>query len=106
MKRSKYLKDLGRYAGGLCQVLAREAFFSKDVLIQCTPKARRRAGVQKNTAGLPRAEMQTLKVTRFNLFPKYRSCPTQFKSIWKVCSKAVENACRREWHKEETKSVN
>ena len=79
--------------------MAREAFFGKDVLIQYTPKAKPKAGDQQDTVGLPRAEMQALKITMFNLFPKYRSCPTQFESIWKVCSRAIECACRRERNK-------
>jgi len=31
----------------------------------------------------------------FSLFPKYRSCPTQFEIIWKTCIKSIETTCRR-----------
>jgi len=78
------LKD----ADTLCQDLAREAFFGKDVMEQCTPEG-------KYSVGLPRAELMSLKATMFNLFPKYRTCPTQFKAIWKTCVKSIKNSC---WH--------
>ena len=93
-ENSRYVEDLTKHVGTLSQVLAREAFFGKDVILQCTPKG-------KFSVGLPRAELQLLKNTMFSMFPKYRTCPIHFEPIWKKCVTAIEMACRRERNKED-----
>jgi len=82
-ENNRYMDDLVKNVGTLCQVLARDAFFGKDVLIKCTPGG-------KNAVGLPRSELFSLKTTMFNMFPKYRTCPTQFESTWKVYQKCLQ----------------
>ena len=67
-------------AGTLCQVLAREAFFGKEVLKQCTPGG-------KYSVGLPRAELQSLKTTMFNLFQN----TTHAQPNLKACIKLIES---------------
>ena len=59
-------------AGTLCQILARECFFGKDVMEQCTPNSAR------DCPGLPRQELNALKTKMFHLFPRFQSCPEQF----------------------------
>ena len=56
-------------AGTLCQVLAKEAIFGKELMEQCTPN-----GAQ-DCPGLPRQELNNLKATMFHLFPRFQSCP-------------------------------
>ena len=75
-------------AGTLCQILARESFFGKEVMEQCTPNGAR------DCPGLPRLELNNLKATMFRLFPRFQSCPEQFEPLWKRCMNSIEQACR------------
>ena len=88
-ENNRYVEDLNKHVGTLSQVLAREAFFGKDVILQCTPK-------EKFSVGLPRAELQLLKNTMFSMFPKYRTA---------LACRHERNqmACRRERNKEDNK---
>jgi len=76
-------------AGTLCQILAREAVFGKDILARCTV-----TGNGGKTA-LPLQEMNSLKMKIFSLFPAYHSSPEQFESVWKRCTTSIEQACGR-----------
>jgi len=94
LQNQNYINELN--AGTLCQALAREAIFGKDVLARCTI-----TGNGGKTA-LPLREMNNLKTIIFNLFPKYSNSPAQFESLWKKCTISIEQACgrhRREWEK-------
>ena len=57
-------------AGTLCQILAREAVFGKDVLARCTI-----TGNGGKTA-LPLQELNNLKIKMFSLFPAYHNSPS------------------------------
>ena len=76
-------------AGTLCQKLAKEAIFGKDVMKKCTP-----AGSREYPA-LPQAELYELKKIMYSQFPRFNSCPGAFESVWKKCMVAVEQACKR-----------
>ena len=73
-------------AGTLCQILAKEAIFGKDLLLQCTVTGK------GGTLALPVNEMNNLKK---KIFPKYHNSPEQFEPTWKKCTTATEQACRR-----------
>ena len=62
-------------AATLCQILARQCFFGKEVMGRCTPGG-------KQGFGLPREELYAPKQTMFDMFPKYKDCPEQFEPIW------------------------
>jgi len=74
-------------AGTLCQILAKEAIFGKDVLSQCTVTGK------GGSLALPVQEMNNLKKKIFSLFPMYHSSPEQFEPTWKKCTTAIEQAC-------------
>ena len=76
-------------AGTLCQILAKEVFFGKEAMEQCTPNGAR------DCPGLPRLELNNLKAAMFRLFPRFHSCPELFEPLWKKCMVAMEQACRR-----------
>ena len=76
-------------AGTLCQTLAKEAIFGKDLLSQCTVTGK------GGTLALPVNEMNNLKKKIFSLFPKYHNSPEQFEPTWKKCTTAIEQACGR-----------
>ena len=61
--------------GVLAVKLARQAFFG-DNLMKCTPRYTPR-GWQKMPA-LPQAELNMPKVTLFQQFPRFWSCPEEF----------------------------
>ena len=64
-------------AGTLCQILAKEAVFGKDLLARCTVTGK------GGTLALPVQEMNNLKKKIFSLFPMYHSSPEQFEPVWK-----------------------
>jgi len=72
----------------LCQILARECFFGKNLMSRCTAGG-------KGSFGLPRDEMNELKKTMFELFPAYKDCPEEFEPLWEECVTSMGNACRR-----------
>ena len=76
-------------AGTLCQKLAKEAIFGKAVMKKCTPNGTR------EFPALPREELYKLKTVMFKQFPRYRSCPGAFESLWKKCMTSIEQACKR-----------
>ena len=76
-------------AGTLCQKLAKEAFFGKDIMKKCTPNGTR------EFPALPRAEMYGLKLLMFQQFPRFQNCPGAFEVVWKKCMVAIEQACKR-----------
>lgn len=76
-------------AGTLCQTLAKQAIFGKEVMKKCTPN-----GTCEHP-GLPRAELFELKRTMFSQFPRFHSSPEGFEPVWKKCMVAIEQACKR-----------
>ena len=76
-------------AGTLCQKLAKEAIFGKELMRRCTPNGTR------DFPALPREELYTLKTIMFNQFPRFQRCPGAFESVWKKCVVAIEQACKR-----------
>ena len=76
-------------AGNLCQKLAKQAIFGKEVMRKCTP-----AGTRDYPA-LPQAELKKLKEIMFQQFPRFHTCPGAFETVWKRCMVAVEQACKR-----------
>ena len=83
----KLINDDG--AGTLCQILAKEAIFGKDVMERCTVTGR------GGTHALPFQPMNDLKAKMFQLLPRYHSAPEQFEPVWKKCVVAIEQACGR-----------
>ena len=63
--------------GTLCQILAKEAVFGKDLLARCMVTGK------GGTLVLPIQEMNNLKKKIFSLFSMYHSSPEQFEPIWK-----------------------
>ena len=87
----------------LCQILARECFFGKNVMIRCTAGGRGSKdskGREKLSFGLPRDEMNSLKQTMFDLLPQYKDSPEEFEPVWADCVTALGSACRRFRNKE------
>ena len=76
-------------AGTLCQILAKEAIFGKDLLARCTVTGK------GGTLALPLQEMNDLKRKMFSLFPRFHPSPEQFEPVWKKCTTAIEQACGR-----------
>ena len=87
--RNNYKLCTEASAGTLCQILAKEVFFGKDVMEQCTPNG------ASDCPGLPRQELNNPKAAMFRLFPRFHSCPELFEPLWKKCMVAMEQACRR-----------
>ena len=63
--------------GTLCQILAKEAFFGKELMEQSTLNG------AWDSPGLPQQELNNLKATMFQLFPRFQNCPKQFEPLWK-----------------------
>jgi len=77
-------------AGTVCQILAREAVFGKEIMSRCTP------GGSKDLPALPKVELYALKTTLFQQLPLYWRKPEEFEVIWKSkCWVAIEQACHR-----------
>ena len=76
-------------AGTLCQKLAKECFFGKDIMKRCTP------GGNRQFPALPQDELNELKKVLFHLFPRFHTCPGSFEAVWKKCITAIEQACKR-----------
>ena len=85
--------------GTLCQILAKEAIFGKDVMERCTVTGR------GGTHALPFQPMNDLKAKMFQLLPRYHSAPEQFEPVWKKCMVAIEQACGRLRRDKEKTSV-
>ena len=83
----KLINDDG--AGTLCQILAKEAFFGKDIMKLCTVTGR------GGTHALPFQLMNEPKAKTFKLLPQYRTAPEQFEPVWKKCVVAIEQAFGR-----------
>jgi len=75
----------------LCQAIAKEAIFGPDLMATCSPTG----GGKSDGRALPTDGMELLKETMFKFFPQYQNCPHQFESQWKICHRAVEQACGR-----------
>ena len=56
--------------------LAREAFFGDGILKRCTPRG------WNELPALPQAELYQLKATLFHQFPRFWTCPEEFKHKW------------------------
>ena len=76
-------------AGNLCQRLAKEAIFGKEIMRRCTPNGTR------EYPALPQAELYSLKQIMFQQFPRFHTCPGAFETVWKHCVVAIEQACKR-----------
>ena len=76
-------------AGTLAVKLAREALFGDAVLAKCTPFGNR------EQPALPTHELNKLKEELFELFPQYWPNPSEFESLWRVCTEAVGQVCKR-----------
>ncbi len=76
-------------ASTLCQRLAKEAIFGKEVMKKCTPSGTR------DFPALPQEELFELKTIMFRQFPKFHHTPVSFEGIWKKCVVAIEQACKR-----------
>lgn len=76
-------------AGTLCQKLAKEAIFGKEVMKRCTPSGTR------EFPALPREELYELKLIMFRQYPRFHTCPGTFESLWKKCMISIEQACKR-----------
>ena len=85
-------------ASFLAVKLARESFFGKNLMSQCTVM-----GCGKYPA-LPGNEINLLKQTMFSQFPKYWLNPVLFESIWKDCTEAIGQACKRVRAEHESKT--
>jgi len=86
----KYPKLKGESkAGTLAVKLAREALFGDAVLAKCTPFGNR------EQPALPTNELNRLKEELFQLFPQYLPNPAEFESLWRVCTEAVGQVCKR-----------
>ena len=71
-------------AGTLCQILAKEAIFGKDLLARCTV-------IGKGwTLALPLQEINNFKRKMFFLFPRFHPSLEQFEPVWKKCTTAIE----------------
>lgn len=69
--------------GMLAVKLAKEAFFGKDVLAQCTVSGFR------DLRALPLNELNDLKQTLFQQFPNYWSSPEEFEAVWERVGEAI-----------------
>ena len=69
--------------------LAKESFFGAEVMSKCTVAGNR------DLPGLPTKELDSLKHTLFTLFPQYWQSPQEFEPLWKSCTEAVGQACKR-----------
>ena len=75
-------------AGTLCQKLAKEAFFGKEIMKKCTP------GGNCQYPALPQEEFFELKNVMFRQFPRFHTCPGTFEPLWNKCVTSVEQACK------------
>ena len=83
---NKYSKLQGvSKAGALSVKLAREAFFGKSVLKQCTVHG------CKSYPALPVEKQLELKELMRSVL-KYSDC--EFEDVWKLCEEAIGHACR------------
>ena len=69
--------------------LAKVSFFGAEVMSKCTVAGNR------DLPGLPTNELESLKHTLFTLFPQYWQSPQEFEPLWKSCTEAVGQACKR-----------
>ena len=75
--------------GVLAVKLAREAIFGDDVLRRCTPRG------WSNMPALPQAELNLLKCTLFEQFPRFWTCPEEYEKTWAIAQEAIAQACKR-----------
>ena len=81
----RYEGKMGTMAG----ILAKEAFFGEDVMLQCTAKG------YGDKPGLPGAELLQLKDQMQKLYPHFMHSPAEFEEKWvKICD-ALSQACKR-----------
>ena len=80
-------------------VLAREAFFGKEVMLQCTTKG------YGELPGLPLAELMQLKEEIRKLYPHFVTSQVQFEGKWVKISDALSQACKRMRRKAERKGT-
>ena len=73
----------------LAQKLAKEAYFSEAVMVQCTV-----AG-ERDLPGLPEHELNQLKRKLLSLFPQYWWSPYEFEAQWKHAEELIGQACKR-----------
>ena len=79
-------------------VLAREAFFGEEVMLQCTTKG------YGELPGLPLAELMQLEEIR-KLYPHFVTSQVQFEGKWVKISDALSQACKRMRRKAERKGT-
>ena len=68
--------------------LAKEAFFEKKLMKQCTPLGGR------ELPGLPTAELSKLKEALFSRNPQYWNNIADFEAVWSECIASIGQACK------------
>ena len=75
--------------GVLAVKLAREAIFGDDLLRKCTPRG------WSDMPALPQAELNLLKCTLYEQFPRFWTCPEEYEKTWAIAQEAIAQACKR-----------
>ena len=75
--------------GVLAIKLAREAIFGDDLLRKCTPRG------WNDMPALPQAELNLLKCTLYEQFPRFWTCPEAYEKTWAIAQEAIAQACKR-----------
>ena len=86
----KHAKLIGKesLAGALACKLARDAYFGKEIMVQCT------ASGYGDKPGLPLKELRALKETMRHQFPQYITLH-EFEATWCKCLLALSQSCKR-----------
>ena len=74
--------------GVLAVKLAREAIIGDDVLRRCTPRG------WSNMPALPQAELNLLKCTLFEQFPRFWTCPEEYEKTWQLHRRQLPKRAR------------
>ena len=69
--------------------LAREAYYGKEVMAQCTAQG------YGDKPGLPAAELGELKEEIRRLYPNYLNNNIIFEEKWSKCLESISSACKR-----------
>lgn len=75
--------------GTLAVKLAKDAYFGKDVMVQCTV-----AG-ERDLPGLPLDELHQLKQALYMQFHQFWQSPQEFEPLWKTATGAIGQSCKR-----------
>ena len=86
----KHTKLIGKesLAGALACKLARDVYFGKEIMVQCT------ASGYGDKPGLPLKELRALKETMKHQFPQYITSH-EFEAPWSKCLLALSQSCKR-----------